>query len=188
MIIVQMRHDNCAPLGGSLFSCDWCEKAAEKGDGMEFGGRYLLTASRPEVWAALNDAEMLKAAIPGCRRINWTASDALEVEIRVNLGVAHPVFTGDLVLSDVLPATRYRLTGKGRGGLLGRAHGAADISLADRPGGTELRFLAEGGASGQLMRLGQALVGTTAQHVIDGFFQRFAAAMGTAITSLDPSL
>jgi carbon monoxide dehydrogenase subunit G len=154
---------------------------------MEFGGRYLLAAPRGEVWAALNDTEMLKAAIPGCRRIEWTGQQALEVEIRVDLGVVKPVFTGDLTLSDVEPAARYRLAGRGRGGLLGLAHGAAAIVLADRPEGTELSFLAEGGASGQIMRLGRALIGNRAQHVIDGFFERFAAAMGIGIVALDPA-
>lgn len=154
---------------------------------MEFGGRYLLTAPRHEVWAALNDAGMLRAAIPGCRHIDWTGPDFLALEIRVDLGVVKPVFRGDLQLSDVEPAERYRLIGRGRGGLLGLAHGAAAIVLSDRPGGTELRFLAEGGASGQLMRLGAALIGDRAQQVIDGFFERFASAMGTGITTLDPA-
>lgn len=153
---------------------------------MEFGGRYLLAAPRAAVWAGLNDADMLKAAIPGCRRIAWTGPDALELEIRVDLGVVHPVFAGDLGLSHVVPAERYRLSGRGRGGLLGLAHGAADIVLEDRPAGTELAFRAVGGGSGQVMRLGRALIGNSAQAVIDGFFTRFAAAMGIAIATLEP--
>ena len=68
----------------------------------------------------------------------------------------------------------------------GLAHGAANITLADDPGGTALAFAAEGGASGQLMRLGRGLIGNSAQKVIDGFFERFAAAMGTGITALEP--
>ena len=154
---------------------------------MEFGGRYLLAASRERVWAALNDAEMLKAAIPGCHRIDWTGNSTLALEIKVNLGVAHPTFAGDLTLSEIVPAESYRLSGQGRGGLFGFAHGAADISLGDRPEGTELSFVAEGGASGQLMRLGRALIGHSAQRVIDGFFERFAAAMGVSISALDPT-
>lgn len=153
---------------------------------MEFGGRYLLTAPRAEVWAALNDTAILKAAIPGCHRIGWTSETALELEIKVNFGVMHPVFAGDLILSDIVPAEHYTLAGKGRGGLLGLAEGAADISLGDRDTGTELRFTARGGASGQIMRLGRALIGNSAQKVIDGFFERFAAAMGVGITALDP--
>ena len=33
---------------------------------MDFGGRYRIAASRVLVWEALNNPEMLKAAIPGC--------------------------------------------------------------------------------------------------------------------------
>ena len=50
-----------------------------------------------------------------------------------------------------------------------------------------LRFVAEGSASGQIMRLSRALIGNSAQKVIDGFFERFAAAMGVEITALDPA-
>lgn len=153
---------------------------------MEFGGRYLLGAPRPLVWAALNDTEMLKAAIPGCQRLDWVGDGALDLAIKVNLGVMHPVFSGDLTLSGVVSAERYTLAGKGRGGLLGLAEGAADIVLADNGTDTELVFTARGGASGQIMRLGKALIGNSAQKVIDGFFESFAAAMGASIVALTP--
>ncbi|WDR06791.1 carbon monoxide dehydrogenase subunit G [Devosia rhodophyticola] len=153
---------------------------------MEFGGRYRLDAPRVAVWAGLNDTAMLKAAIPGCHRIDWVGAEALELEIKVNLGVVHPVFKGDLVLTDIVPAASYTLTGKGRGGLLGFAEGAADIILSDDGDGTELTFVATGGASGQIMRLGKAVIGSSAQKIIDGFFKRFADAMGVSITVLPP--
>lgn len=151
---------------------------------MDFGGRYHLGASRQDVWAALNDTAVLKATIPGCEHIAWTGENTLEIRIKVNLGVVHPVFTGDLTLSNVLPARSYTLSGKGRGGLLGLAEGAADITLADNGEGCALAFRARGGASGQIMRLGRALIGNSAQKVIDGFFERFAEAMGTSIEAL----
>lgn len=153
---------------------------------MDFGGNYVLAAPRTHVWDALNNTAMLKAAIPGCHRIDWAGPDALELEIKVNLGVVHPVFKGDLALSNVIPAQRYTLSGKGRGGLLGLAEGAADIVLSDLDGATNLVFSANGGASGQIMRLGRAIIGNSAQRIIDGFFERFAAAMGVEITALPP--
>jgi len=151
---------------------------------MEFGGRYLVAAPRVKVWAALNDTDVLKAAIPGCHRIVWTDQDALEIEIKVNLGVAHPVFKGDLWLEDIVPAERYTLSGKGRGGLFGLAEGSADIVLSDMGEDTLLVFIAHGGASGQIMKLGKAIIGNSAQKVIDGFFERFGSAMGAEITPL----
>ncbi|MGV3651895.1 MAG: CoxG family protein [Devosia sp.] len=151
---------------------------------MQFGGHYLLGAPRDAVWSALNDAEVLRRTIPGCKSIAWTGPAALALDIQVNLGLVKPVFSGDLRLSDVEPAVRYRLSGRGRGGLMGLAEGAADIVLSDAEGGTRLDFTATGGASGQIMKLGRSLIGNSAQAIIDGFFQRFAAAMGTTLTVL----
>lgn len=154
---------------------------------MEFGGRYRIAAPRMAVWAALNDPDMLKAAIPGCTHIAWAGPDSLDLEIRVNLGVAKPVFKGELVLSDVLPAESYTLAGRGKGGIMGLAEGAADITLSDDGEATFLAFTAHGGASGQVMKLGKALIGNSAQKIIDGFFERFAEAMGAPIEMLDPA-
>jgi len=149
---------------------------------LEFGGRYLVSASRQDVWHALNNAETLKAAIPGCSRIDWTGDSSLEVEITVNFGIVKPKFEGDLTLSNVIPAQSYTLSGKGRGGVLGMAQGAADITLEDAPQGTLLVFSATGGADGGIMKLGKALIGNSAQKVIDGFFERFGEAMGAEVT------
>lgn len=153
---------------------------------MDFGGRYRLTADRQAVWAALNDTEILKACIPGCQRIDWITDSALEIEVAVNLGVVRPTFKGDLMLSNVDPASRYTLTGQGRGGLLGRAQASADIALSEIDGDTLLHFDATGGASGQIMKMGRALIGNSAQRIIDGFFERFGTAMGADVVPLAP--
>jgi carbon monoxide dehydrogenase subunit G len=154
---------------------------------MDFGGRYRIAASRMAVWNALNDPAILKAAIPGCSHLAWSGPSTLDLAITVNLGVVKPVFKGELVLSNVIPAESYTLSGKGKGGLLGLAEGSADITLAEDETGTLLAFSAKGGASGQIMKLGKAIVGNSAQKIIDGFFERFAAAMGVDIMALDPA-
>lgn len=149
---------------------------------MRFGGSYLVSAPREAVWKALNDTAILKAVIPGCKRIDWSGASTLELEIEVNLGLMQPTFTGDLELRDVIPAERYTLAGRGRGGLLGKAEAAADITLADAgPGTTRLEFTANGGADGGIMKLGKSLIGNSAQKLIDGFFARFGDAMGVEI-------
>jgi carbon monoxide dehydrogenase subunit G len=151
---------------------------------MDFGGRYHVKAPRVAVWAALNDTEVLRKAIPGCHRIDWTGPDALELEIKVSLGVVNPTFKGDLLLSDIVPAERYTLSGKGRGGFLGLADGAAQIVLSDLGSDTLLEFTAEGGASSQIMKLGKAIIGNSAQRLIDGFFERLGDAMGAQVIPL----
>lgn len=154
---------------------------------MEFGGRYRIAASRDAVWAALNDPAVLKAAIPGCSHIAWSGASTLDLDIMVNLGMVKPTFKGELELTNVIPAQSYTLTGRGKGGLMGRAEGSADITLADDGAATLLAFTAQGGASGQVMKLGKAIVGNSAQRIIDGFFERFATAMGAEIEPLGPA-
>lgn len=151
---------------------------------MEFGGRYLFATPRLALWAALNDTAVLKASIPGCQRIDWVGANALALEIKVELGPIHPTFKGDLTLSGVVPAERYTLTGRGRGGLLGLAEASADIVLADAATGTELTFEAHGGASGRIMQMGRAVIGDRAQAIIDGFFSHFGEVMGVPVTPL----
>ena len=151
---------------------------------MEFSGRYRFTAPRTAVWGALNDADKLRAAIPGCRRLEWTGRDSLELELEVGLGIMKAVFAGDLSLHDVVPAERYTLSGRGKG-MLGRAEGAAKITLSDLGEDTELRFSAVGGADNTIMKLGKTLLGNAAQKMIDHFFSRFGETFGATVTPID---
>lgn len=153
---------------------------------MQFGGRYVFDTGRLKVWEALNDTEILKQTIPGCTRIDWVGENALEAQVAVDLGVAKPVFTGDLTLSNIVPAESYTLSGRGKGGLLGLAHGSADIALSDEGEKCLLSFTATGGGSGTLMKMGKAVIGSSAQHVIDRFFERFADAMQVDLQVLAP--
>lgn len=151
---------------------------------MQFAGRYLFSTLRDRVWAGLNDTDVLKGAIPGCRRIEWIGDSTLSLEVSVNLGMLSPTLSGELELSNVVPAERYTLSGRGRGPLLNLAHASADIVLADADGGTELAFTAHGHAGGAIARFGAGLIGERAQGVIDGFFARVGAGMGTTVTPL----
>ncbi|VAW22536.1 hypothetical protein MNBD_ALPHA12-1907 [hydrothermal vent metagenome] len=173
---------------------------------MDFYGSYLLLANRQTIWRALNDTMVLKTAIPGCHHIEWVSESALELKIKVNLGIVHPIFSGQLELSDIEPAKNYVLKGRGHGRILGLAHGSAAISLSDvdqfvtdqamrdfvsqlknaADAGAEaeitwLRFSATGGASERIMKLGKKIVGGSAQRVIDRFFVGFAAAIDTHV-------
>lgn len=153
---------------------------------MDFGGRYLFGASREKVWAALNDTAVLGAVIPGCRTIEWNGPGTLDLSLAVNLGIAHPTFSGVLELSNVVPAESYTLTGRGKGGMLGKAQASADITLKDAPdGGTLLSFDAAGHADGGIMRLGKTLIGSSAQKVIDGFFAAIGGVMNVPVTALE---
>jgi carbon monoxide dehydrogenase subunit G len=151
---------------------------------VDFGGRYLFGAKRVEVWAALNDTAILGAVIPGCQAIEWTSESTLDLSIKVNFGIMQPTFEGMLTLSDIREAESYTLSGRGKGALLGMAQASADISLGDAADGTVLTFAAAGHAEGGIMRLGKAIIGNSAQKVIDGFFESIGGQMGVTVTAL----
>jgi len=151
---------------------------------VDFGGRYLFGAKRAEVWAALNDTAVLGAVIPGCQTIEWTGPDTLDLSIKVNFGIVQPTFEGMLTLSNIREAESYTLSGRGKGGLLGMARASADISLEDAADGTVLTFAAAGHADGGIMRLGKAIVGNSAQKVIDGFFESIGTQIGVTVTAM----
>ncbi len=153
---------------------------------MQFSGKYIIGASRQAVWEALNDEKILQKTIFGCQKITWISANQLEIEVLVNLGVMKKTFIGDLELVDVKEAQKYTLKGKGRGGVLGKVHASADIELKDHlfddnKSGTYLEFIAMGGGSGTIMNMGKAIIGSSAQKIIDKFFDRFAQAMGVKI-------
>jgi uncharacterized protein len=154
-------------------------------EALEFGGRYLFGAKRARVWAALNDTAVLGAVIPGCQTIEWTSDSTLDLSIKVNFGIVQPTFEGLLTLSNVRGEESYTLSGRGKGGLLGMAHASADISLADAADGTVLTFAAAGHADGGIMRLGKAIIGNSAQKVIDGFFASIGTQMGVTVRAIE---
>jgi len=170
---------------GDYFAGYGAKKTHGKGlKAVDFGGRYLFGAKRAEVWAALNDTAVLGAVIPGCQTIEWTGPDTLDLSIKVNFGIVQPTFEGMLTLSNIREAESYTLSGRGKGGLLGMARASADISLEDAADGTVLTFAAAGHADGGIMRLGKAIVGNSAQKVIDGFFESIGTQMGVSVTPL----
>lgn len=178
---------------------------------MEFSGKYLIFACRKRVWSALNDVKVLKKAIPGCDSIEWQSSSALDLSIRVNLGVIKPKFGGELELSNIVEAKSYTLCGHAKGNLLGAARASADVRLSKykllekdfereflfseieintdaflnpTAKGTILEFEASGGASKKIMALGTKLIGNSAQRIINGFMGRFSSAMQAPIAQL----
>ena len=48
---------------------------------MEITGEYRIPATRDEVWAALNDPEMLRKCIPGCESLQRRSDTEFDATI-----------------------------------------------------------------------------------------------------------
>ncbi|MGN6460527.1 MAG: SRPBCC family protein [Pseudolabrys sp.] len=144
---------------------------------MTMNGEYLLPATKEVVWQKLNDAETLKACIPGCEELNKTSDTSFEATASIKIGPVKARFKGKVDLTDLDPPNGYRISGEGSGGVAGFAKGGATVKLEDKDGGTLLKYDVDAQIGGKLAQLGQRLVNGAAKKVADDFFANFVKAV-----------
>ena len=147
---------------------------------MTMTGEVQLPATRQVVWEKLNDAEVLKACIPGCEELNKTSDTSFEAVATTKIGPVKARFKGTVQLTDLDPPNGYKISGEGNGGVAGFAKGGATVSLADKDGGTLLTYNVDAQIGGKLAQLGQRLVNGAAKKIADDFFRNFAATVEKA--------
>jgi len=142
-------------------------------------GEVVLPADKATVWARLNDAETLKASIPGCESLEKLSDTELQAVAKVRIGPVSARFKGKVTLSDMDPPNSYRISGQGDGGVAGFAKGGANVRLADDAGGgTRLAYEVDAQVGGKIAQLGGRLIDSTAKKLADEFFANFAKALG----------
>lgn len=145
---------------------------------MTMQGEVVLPAARETVWAKLNDAETLKACIPGCQSLEKTSDTSFEAAAKVKVGPVGATFKGKVDLVDLDPPNGYRIVGEGQGGIAGFAKGAATVRLSDAEGGgTKLTYDVEANVGGKIAQLGSRLIDGVAKKTADKFFENFARAV-----------
>ncbi|MTI17735.1 carbon monoxide dehydrogenase [Rhodobacteraceae bacterium RKSG542] len=143
---------------------------------MEMSGEHIIPANREAVWAALNDAGVLQACIPGCEEVVKSSDTELSAKVRLKIGPVKARFSGDVTLSDIVAPETYVISGKGNGGVAGFAKGGARVHLEDLGDeGTKLTYEVEAAIGGKLAQLGQRLIKSTSEKLAAQFFDSFAA-------------
>jgi carbon monoxide dehydrogenase subunit G len=140
---------------------------------MELQGSRQIAADRATVWAALNDPEVLKAAIPGCQEMSGSAAEGFEATVKQKVGPVSATFHGKVELSNVVEGESYTISGEGKGGAAGFAKGGADVRLEDAGGGTLLTYDVKASVGGKLAQLGSRLIDGFAKKMADQFFENF---------------
>jgi carbon monoxide dehydrogenase subunit G len=141
---------------------------------MEIKGEYRIAAPREKVFAALNDAEILKACIPGCESLDKTSDTDMTAKVRLRIGPVSASFTGKVTLSDLDPPNGYKISGEGQGGVAGFAKGGAVVSLREDGADTILDYNVDAQVGGKIAQVGARLITGTAKKLADEFFSKFA--------------
>lgn len=144
---------------------------------MELTGTRIIAADRATVWAHLNSADTLRAAIPGCTELTGTPEDGFEAVVVQRIGPVKATFRGKVMLSDIVANESYTITGEGSGGVAGFAKGGAAVRLAEAEGGTELTYDVKAHVGGKIAQLGARLIDGFARKMADQFFERFQTAV-----------
>ena len=144
---------------------------------MTMTGEVQLPASREVVYAKLNDAEVLKACIPGCEELIKSSDTEMSAVAVTKIGPVKARFKGKVHLTDLDPPNGYRISGEGDGGVAGFAKGGASVALTEKDGGTLLSYEVEAQIGGKLAQLGQRLINGAAKKLADEFFANFAKAV-----------
>ncbi len=142
---------------------------------MDMTGERRIPAPREQVWAALNDPEVLKAAIPGCESLEKTSETEMKASALIKIGPISARFTGKVQLSDIDPPNGYTIGGEGQGGVAGFAKGGAKVHLEPDGEATLLRYEVNAQVGGKIAQLGARLIDATAKSMADQFFNRFTA-------------
>ena len=140
---------------------------------MEFKGTQSILAPRDIVWRCLNDPAILQACVPGCESFTAVSDDEFLAVVVAAVGPVKAKFKGNLVLSERIEGTSYKISGKGEGGIAGFGKMNAEVSLVDIDGGTELTYLSTAEVGGKLAQIGSRLVSSVANKLADEFFKRF---------------
>jgi len=140
---------------------------------MDMTGSRHIAASRKNVWAALNDPEVLKQCIPGCESLEMQSPTDMTARVKLAIGPVKATFNGKVKLTDLDPPNGYRIAGEGSGGVAGYAKGSASVRLADEADGTLMTYDVKADVGGKLAQLGGRLIDSTAKKLADEFFEKF---------------
>jgi carbon monoxide dehydrogenase subunit G len=144
---------------------------------MDLTGEYIIPAPRQKVWEALNDADVLRACIPGCESLEKLSDTEMTATVVTKIGPVKAKFSGEVRLENINAPVSYTIAGEGKGGIAGFAKGGADVSLEEVPEGTRLSYAVKAQIGGKLAQLGSRLIDSTVKKLADQFFQNFTDAL-----------
>ncbi|MEL7272352.1 MAG: carbon monoxide dehydrogenase subunit G [Pseudomonadota bacterium] len=141
---------------------------------MEMNGSHIIPADRETVWAALNNPDVLRACIPGCKELEMQSPTDMTATVVTKIGPVKATFKGAVKLQNLNPPESYTIAGEGKGGIAGFAKGGADVTLDETEEGTVLAYTVDAKVGGKIAQLGSRLIDSTAKKLAEQFFTNFS--------------
>src|SRR5689334_18115682 len=75
---------------------------------MDFNGNHEFAASQSKVYAAFFDANILAAAIPGCKEAKWADPQTLTLVVELNIPGLKGFYEGQVKVSEQQEPTHFK--------------------------------------------------------------------------------
>jgi carbon monoxide dehydrogenase subunit G len=150
----------------------------DQGGTMRFTDVRHVEASADEVWSALHDSEVLRAAIPGCERLSPVGTGRYSATLAARVGRLADTYRGTFAIDDTTPGSELvvSIAGRGRCGTL-----ELDLCVRLDPGfesgTTALAYDARARVGGLVARLGRAPLTIAGGHITGCFFRDLERAL-----------
>jgi uncharacterized protein len=141
---------------------------------MDMTGSHIIPASADRVFNALNDPEILRQCIPGCKSLEHLSETEMAATVVIKVGAMPAKFNCTVEISDLVYPKSYKITGEGKAGAAGSVKGGAIAELSAVPGGTELRYEVTTQLEGPLSKFGTGLLDGIAKDLSGQFFENFS--------------
>lgn len=144
---------------------------------MRFNGVRDVPAAVEDVWPALHDPAVLRAAIPGCERLEPLGGGRYAATLAARVGRVADTYRGTFTIEDVRSGSELSVAVRSRG-----RFGTLDLELLVRlrPGYgacTVLTYDAYAVVGGLVSRLGRAPLSVAGGHITSCFFRDLGRAV-----------
>jgi len=138
---------------------------------LELKGEQALPAGQKELWALLNDPEVLAKAIPGCNTVRRVGADRYEMGLKLQVANVSGEYLGEVSISDKREPEHYVLAVQGQGSI-GFMKGSAVFDLVPQGGSvTLLKYAGSAEVGGVVAGVGQRVLSGVAKFLLGRFFK-----------------
>lgn len=137
---------------------------------MQIEYRYTFDLPRSTVWEYIQDEEVLRNSLPGCKVFLEGENGIYHAEMGLSVGPVKGLFTSEVKQVNQQPPSFYRLLVKGRG-KPGEIDAIANMSIEEDGNASTVTCSAEVQVTGILASVGQRVMGGVAKVILGQFFK-----------------
>lgn len=146
---------------------------------------YSFDLPREIVWKYLQDKEVLRNSLPGCKSFEEGDNGVYHAEMGLSVGPVRGLFTSEVKQVNQQPPSFYRLLVKGKG-KPGEIDAIANMQLDENGDGVTVSCSAEVQVTGILASIGQRVMGGVAKVILGQFFKAAEKEMKKQLSETTP--